>query len=487
MVESTAKPGRRPARPGAIVAVLMLAGMTVSFMQTILIPIQGELPRLLGAPRSATAWVITVTLLVAAFSTPITGKLGDMFGKRRVILVLLGVLALGSVVCALSTSVVPLIVGRALQGFGLGVIALAMSILRDTVPAEKLPSSLALISATLGVGGALGMPISAIVTQNFEWHMLFWLATALATTALLLVLWIVPESPVRSGGRVDVVGVVGLALGLTGILLAVSRGNDWGWTSPLTLGLLIGGVVVLLVWGRLELRMAAPLVDLRVTARGPVLMTNLASIVLGFALYASQIVFPQLLVLPAAAGGMGLTLLETSLVLIPAGFAMLLMSPVSGQLQRRWGPKPVLALGTIVIAVAYLLAVLLDLGTASILVVNLLIGTGIGLGFGALPALIMRSVPVTETGAATGLNNLMRALGTTTAAAVIATVLASSAGPSGLPSSAGFHSAFLLGLGASVACAVLVLLIPRVPAPGARPEPAGPAVAPSEVGAPTGQ
>lgn len=453
-----------PVRAGAVVAVLAFAGMCAAFTQTILIPIQGELPQLLNASSSDTAWVITITLLVAAICTPISGKLGDMYGKRRVALILLGVLMLGSVVAALSPTVAPLIVGRGLQGMGMGVIPLGIAILRDTLPADRLGSAIALVSATLGVGGALGLPISAFVTEHFDWHVLFWVAGSLGAIAFGLMLAFVPESRLRVGGKVDVVGIIGLAVGLSGVLLAISRGNDWGWTSVRTITFLVGGVVVLLVWGWLELRSAEPLVDLRVSARRPVLLTNLASIAMGFALFSSQIAFPQLLELPTAAGGLGLPLLQASLFLMPAGLAMLVMSPVAGRLERRWGPKPLLVSGAAIMGTGYVVALTSNLHAGHILIINVLIGIGIGLGYAAMPTLIMRAVPASETGAANGLNTLMRSLGTAAAAAVIATVLARysvDVGGVSMPSTAGFETAFVFGLGAAVLCAGIALFIPR--------------------------
>ncbi len=454
----------RMPRPGVVIAVLAFAGMGASFMQTILLPIQAELPVLLGVSRDVTAWVITVTLLVAAICTPISGRLGDMYGKKTVALALLGLLALGSVVAALSPSVVLLIVGRALQGMGMGVVPLGISILRDVLHRDRLGSGIALVSATLGVGGALGLPISAFVTERYDWHVVFWVAAGIGLLALVLVAWVVPVSTLRTGGRLDVVGVLGLAVGLTGVLLAVSRGNDWGWGSPRTLGLLLGGLVVLLVWGWYELRIEEPLVDLRVTARGTVLFTNLASIAMGFALFASNVVFPQLLELPTAAGGLGLTLMQASLILMPSGLVMLAMSPVSGRLAHRFGAKPLLASGAAVIAVSYVIAVVVDLDVWHVLVVNIVVGVGIGLGFAAMPALIMQVVPSHETGAANGLNTLMRSLGTTSAAAVVGGVLAAGGAQyDGVPVPSGdaFRTALLLGLLAALVCTVLALLIPR--------------------------
>ncbi len=464
VVDTPPDPAVPDVRSGRVVGALAFAGMTAAFTQTILIPIQGELPQLLDASSGQTAWVITITLLVAAICTPISGKLGDMYGKRRIALSLLGVLMFGSVVAALSSTVVPLIVGRGLQGVGMGVIPLGIAILRDTLTADRLGSGIALVSATLGVGGALGLPISAFVTEHFDWHVLFWLAAGLGAIAFSLMWTLVPASGIRAGGRVDGIGIFGLAIGLSGVLLAISQGNQWGWTSPLTVGSMVGGLIVLLIWGWLELRVREPLVDLRVSARAPVLLTNLASIAMGFALFSSQIAFPQLLELPVEAGGLGMPLLQASLYLMPAGLAMLAMSPISGRLIALWGPKPLLIAGAAIMGSGYVVAVLADLHATHILVINILIGIGIGLGYAAMPTLIMRAVPASETGAANGLNTLMRSLGTATAAAVIAAVLTRSAvAVQGVPvpSATGFHAAFLFGLGAAVLCTVIAVFIPR--------------------------
>lgn len=459
-----------PPRHRGLVAVLAFAGMGASFMQTILIPIQAQLPQLLNAAREDTAWVITITLLVSAICVPISGKLGDMYGKRRVALVLLGLLVTGSVIAALSPTVVPLIIGRGLQGTGMGVIPLGIAILRDTLPPKKLSGAIALVSATLGVGGALGLPLSAFVTEHFDWHILFWVAAGISALSFVLFATVVPASTLRTGGRLDVAGAIGLAIGLVGVLLAVSKGNEWGWDAPQTLILLIGGVVVLLAWGWFELRVANPLVDLRVSARPPVLLTNLSSIAMGFALFSSSIVFPQLLELPTETGGLGLTLLQASFILMPSGLAMLAMSPIAGRLARTLGAKPLLVIGASIIAISYLGAVFVDLQVWHVLLFNILIGIGIGLGYAAMPTLIMQAVPATETGAANGLNTLMRALGTSVAAAIIAVILADSAVPFGdtlVPSGPGFQLAFVFGLVAAVACAVIAACIPKSkPHPG---------------------
>lgn len=454
----------RPPRPGIVLAVLAFSGMCASFMQTILIPIQGQLPQLLSATPDDTAWAVTITLLVSAAATPISGRLGDMFGKRRLAMVCLSMIVVGSVIAAFATSVGVLVAGRGLQGVGMGVIPLGISILRDVMPPARLGTAIALMSATLGVGSSLGLPISAVITTSFDWHLLFWISAALGALAFVLVWRIVPVSTLRTGGRFDLIGALGLTAGLVAILVALSRGNQWGWSSAPVLSLLIGGVGVLLIWGVYETRRPGPLVDLRVSARAPVLLTNAASIAMGFALFASSIAFPQILELPPALGGVGLSLLHASLVLMPSGLTMLAMAPIAGRLQRRLGPRALLVGGAGVLALAYLLAASVDLTAGLVLAINALIGGGVGLGYAAMPTLIMRAVPASETGAANSLNTLMRSLGTAVASATVAAILAQSATVvDGIarPDLDGFRTAFLLGFAAALLCGVIAAFIPK--------------------------
>lgn len=451
-------------RQGAIVAVLAIAGLASSFMFTLVVPIQSKLPELLDASREDTAWVVTSTLLAAAIITPISGRLGDMYGKRRIVLVLLALLVLGSVIAALSPGIIGIIVGRTLQGAVVGVVPLGISILRDVLHENRVDTAIALISATLGVGGALGLPISAFITERSDWHVLFWVAAGLGVVVFALVLWIVPVSVLRTAGRFDFVGAAGLSLGLLGILLAVSRGNEWGWTSPPVLALGLGGLVILLAWGWFELRIAEPLLDLRVAARRPVLLTNIASVAMGFSLFASNVVYPQMLELPVATGGFGLSLLAASFVVMPAGVVMMVLSPFSGRLARTVGPKLLLVLGAISLILAYGFTLLFSSEVWQLVVANFLIGAGIGFGYAAMPMLIMRSVPQSETGASNGLNALFRSLGTSTAAAVIGAVLATytvEAGGMPVPTPTAFQLSFLLGGAAAVVALVVALFIPR--------------------------
>ncbi|MFE7275093.1 MFS transporter [Streptomyces sp. NPDC057623] len=457
--------GGAPPRPNAVVAVLAFAGIVVSLMQTLVIPIVPELPRLLDAPASDTAWAVTATLLAAAVATPVMGRLGDMYGKRRMLLVSIVLLVSGSVVCALSDALVPMIVGRVLQGLASGVIPLGISIMRDELPAERLGSATALMSASLGIGGALGLPAAALIADSFDWHVLFWTSAGMGVAAFVCVVLFVPESRVRTGGRFDLVGGAGLATGLVCLLLAISKGADWGWTSGTTLGLFAAAGVILLAWGWWELRTDQPLVDLRTTARRQVLVTNLASIAVGFAMFAMSLVNPQVLQLPTQTGyGLGKSMLIAGLCMAPSGLVMMATAPVSAAISRAKGPKVTLMVGVLIIAAGYSLNIVLMSEVWHFVLVACVIGAGVGFGYGSMPALIMSAVPASETAAANSLNTLMRSLGTSSASAVAGVILAQmtlNLGGSAVPSENAFKVVLAVGAGAALLAFVVASFIPR--------------------------
>ncbi|MGP9784350.1 MFS transporter [Arthrobacter sp. MYb211] len=450
---------------GLAVAVLASAGIASSITQTMVTPLIPQLPGIFDTSASNTAWIITATLLAAAVAVPISGRLGDLFGKRRMLLILALPLILGSIVCAMAPTVEVMIVGRALQGLGSGMVPLGIAMLRDLVPKERLSSAIATVSATLGVGGAIGMPISAAVIDFANWRALFY-GSAVVTLLVVVAIWkLIPALPAGAAGqRFDWLGAIGLGIGLISLMLAVSKGSSWGWAAPLTLGLFGMAALTLLIWGIWETRTKDPLVDLRTAVIPRVLLTNIASIFVGFGMYASMLVMPQILQLPSQTGyGLGQSILAAGLWMAPGGLMMLVLSPVGGRLSDARGPKFTLVLGVSVIAVGYCLT-LLGMGSAwSLMLTSLVINGGVALAYGAMPAIIMGAVPRSETAAANGFNTLMRSLGTTTGAAVIGLVLAQMTtdfGGASLPSESGFRVALILGAGISVVAAILAACIP---------------------------
>ncbi len=465
------RPGVR--NPSLMVGVLAFCGSIVALMQTLVVPILPELPRIFGAPAEDTSWIMTATLLAAAVSHPVVGRLGDMYGKRRMVLAVLALMVTGSVICGLSTSLPWVVAGRALQGLAIGVVPLGISIMRDNLGPERLGSAMALMSATLGFGGAIGLPLAAVIAEHAHWHALFWVSGSVGALDIVLVYLFVRESPVRARARFDLLGAVWLTVGLSCLLLGITKGGSWGWGSAATLGLFAAAAVLLPAWGVYELRRPAPLVDLRTSARRPVLFTNLASILVGFSIMVMSLVLPHVLQAPEATGyGFGLSMLEAGLILGPSGVVSMVLPPVSARISRRFGPKVSLMLGGVLMGVTYFVAAVTLDSLWKIVITSSVIGAGLALAYAAMPDLIMRAVPVTETAAANGLNALMRAVGTSTSSAVTSAVMANmtiTLGPVTLTSLAGIQTTMVI---AGVAGLLGVLVAALIPARPAVPEPA---------------
>ncbi|MEV5430996.1 MFS transporter [Streptomyces sp. NPDC052701] len=459
----TDQPTRRAG--AAVVPVLAFAGITVAVMQTLLLPVVKDLPRLLDTTPGDATWVLTSTLLSGAVATPVMGRLGDLYGKRRTLVAGLAAMVAGALVSAVTSDLLPMIAGRTLQGFAMGAIPLGIGLMRDMLPRERLGSAMALMSSSIGVGGGLALPAAALVAQHTDWHVLFYGAAGLGALAIALTLLAVPESPVRAGGGFDLPGALGLSAGLVLLLLPVTKGGDWGWSSGTTLGLFAASAAVLLLWGVMELRVPAPLVDLRTTARREVLLTNLASIMVGVSFYVVSLVLPQLLQLPAATGhGLGQSMVVAGLCVAPLGLTMMFTAPLYARLSARFGPRTTLIIGLLVIAAGYGGGLGLMAAAWQTVVTSVVIGAGIGLAYSSLPALIVGAVPAAETGAANGLNTLMRSLGTSVSSAVVGVVLAGTAdhvGGVAVPTMHGFRVSFLIATAAVAVGLVLALFLPR--------------------------
>ncbi|MYT10863.1 MFS transporter [Streptomyces sp. SID4951] len=449
---------------GGVVPVLAFSGIVVAVMQTLLVPVIKDLPVLLNTTAGNATWVMTATLLAGAVSTPIMGRLGDLYGKRRMLLTSLAVMVVGSLICGFTSDLVTMIVGRALQGFAMGAIPLGIGIMRDELPRERLGSAMGLMSSSIGVGGGLALPAAALVAQHADWHALFFGAAGLGVLSMLLTLLVVPETAVRAQGRFDVAGAIGLSAGLVALLLPLTKGSDWGWGSPTTLVLFGVAVLILVLWGVMELRLADPLVDLRTTARREVLLTNLASITVGVAFYAISLVLPQLLQLPTSTGyGLGQSMVVAGLCMAPLGLTMMFVAPLYARIAARRGPKVSLLLGMLVIAIGYGAGIGLMNAAWQTVIIAVVVGAGIGLAYSSLPALIIGAVDASETGAANGLNTLMRSIGTSVSSAVIGMVLAhmsKSVGPVTVPTMAGFRVSFLIATAAVLIGVALASFLP---------------------------
>jgi len=443
--------------------VLCGCGVTVSLMHTLVVPLLPEISHNMGLTQDSASWLLTITMLAGAVCAPMAGRLGDMVGKRKVLAYALGLMTLGSLLGAVSWGFGSLIVARGLQGAAFGVLPLGISILKDELPPDRMMAGTATMSSTLGVGGAVGMPLAGVIAQLMSWHAVFWAATGASFVMLMLVVLFVPESPVRSGGRFDILGALGLTTGLVALLLAISQGSRWGWASVPTVGLFAGSVVVMAVWSLHQLRDRSPLVDLRTSTQPVVLLTNLATTLVGVGMFASFMLTPLQLQAATATGyGFGVSVLVAGVCMIPMGLGMLVFSPVSARLSARRGAHITLLTGALIMVVGNAWQALLPSSLVLLVSVLMLLSIGTALCFSAMPTLIMNWVPVTETASANSLNALLRTVGTSGCAAIGGTFLAAfTVDVAGTPvaSATGFVLTYWIAAGCSLAAAGLAVAV----------------------------
>jgi EmrB/QacA subfamily drug resistance transporter len=452
-------------------ATLATSALAYSLLQTMVAPALPDIQRELGASTSAVTWVLTAFLLSASVTTPIIGRLGDMFGKERVLVAVLVVLGLGTLVSALSSSLAMLVAGRAIQGAGGAVFPLAFGIIRDEFPAEKVGTGIGLISATFGIGGGSGLVLAGFIVDHLDYTWIFWLALAMIACATVATHLFVPESPVKSPARIDWLGAAGLGVALTCVLVAVSQGNAWGWTSDRVLGLILVGLLLLAAWTRFELRTPHPLVDMRMMRLRGVWTTNVTTVLVGFGMFSAYLLLPQLVAVPEAAGfGFGASVTAAGIFMLPSAAVMLFAGPIAGTLGTRFGARLPMLIGVGIALLSFVVFAVAHTERWEIYVASGLNGLGVGMSYAAMATLIVEAVPQSQTGVATGINTIMRTVGGALGAQVVASVVSAHVQPGGLPAESGYTDAFWVSALVLAVAFAFALLIPR----RAQPEPVVP-------------
>jgi EmrB/QacA subfamily drug resistance transporter len=378
----------------------------------------------LHTTTTGVTWVLTIYLLTASIATPVLGRLGDMFGKERMLVLVLVMFGLGSLVAALSHSIGMLVAGRAIQGFGGAVFPLAFGIIRDEFPPERVAAGIGLISATFGIGGGAGLVVAGAVVDNFSYEWIFWIALIVTAIAVVATILFVPESPIKVPAKVDWIGAALLSLALGALLFGISEGPRWGWGSGRLGGTLAFAGLALWAWIRWELRVPEPLVDMRMMRKRGVWTTNLAGLLVGFGMFGSFILIPQFVQAPPGAGyGFDATVTEAGLILLPSTTVMLFAGPIAGWLGGRAGSRLPLLIGTALAAISFSFIALAHAERWELYIGTALMGAGIGFAFAAMANLIVEAVDPTETGVATGMNTIMRTIGGALGGQIAATIV----------------------------------------------------------------
>jgi EmrB/QacA subfamily drug resistance transporter len=449
-------------RPTPVLLTLALACVAFSLSQTLVVPALPSLAEEFDASPSTVSWVLTGFLVSASIATPIVGKLGDLFGKGRVLTAVLLLFSAGAVVNALAGSIGVVIAGRLLQGVAGGVFPLAFGIVRDTFPRDQIAGGLAMISALFGIGGGIGLPLSGVIVDNVDLQWLFWI-NLIALPAAFAAHRLIPPSPPVPDAKVDWIGALVLSGALAGILLGVSQGSQWGWGSSANVAAIGGGLMLVALFVAVERRVDQPLIDLDVLRRRSVAATNLTGFMVGAAMFSSFLIMPQFAQAPEATGyGFGFSVTEAGLLLMPTALAQLLAGPPATQIARRVGFRALLSLGAVMITASFSINTFAHAHPWELVVGGVLLGAGITFAFAAMANLIVAAVAQSEVGIATGINTVMRTVGGSFGAAAATAILAGSEIEElALPTESAYTAAFALSSGAGLLALLASRLVPR--------------------------
>lgn len=453
-------------RNGLTLAVLAAAVASYSLLQTMSIPTLPLIEHELDTDQATVAWVLTAFLVSSAVSTPLVGRLGDAFGKRRLLVVSLSLLAVGSLAAAAAPKIEVMILARVLQGFGGGVLPLAFGIARDEMPPARVPGSIGLISSLLAVGSGTGIVVAGPIVDGLGYHALFVLPAILTALAAIAAALVIPESPVRSFQGVSFAPALALSGWLVPLLLGLTKAPIWGWTSTRVLGLFGVTVVMCIAWVQAERRATAPLIDLGLLRFRGVWSTNLVALLTGAALYSSFGLLPQFNQTPRETGyGFSASVTEAGHMMLPGTICSFMLGLVGARIAARIGLRTTIVLGTFAISGALAMAALAHQQAWQLYVVSGLSGVGAGLAFACLSTAVVESVPPSQTGVATGMNANLRTVGGSIGVAVTTTLATAHTLPSGYPLESGYTQGFAVLAGSAGAAALAALLIPDLRGP----------------------
>ena len=448
---------------GVTFAVIAVAVASFALMQSMTVPVLTRIETELGTDQNTVTWVLTAYLLSASVFTPIMGRLGDAYGKHRLLVISLGSLAVGSLVAALATSIEVMIVARVIQGVGGGVLPLAFGIIRDEFPKHRVSGAVSIVSSLMAVGFGTGIVVAGPIVSALGYPWLFWLPLIVSASAAVAAYVFVPESPVRTPGRIPLTPAFLLSGWLVALLLGLSQGPKWGWDSPKVIGLLVAAAAIAALWIAVEQRASVPLIDMRMMRLRGVWTTNLVAALVGVGMYASFGFTPQFNQTPTEAGyGFGSSVTESGLLILPSAVATFITGLVAARIVRRIGAKTVVVLGCVLAAFGMFSLALFHDTKLQVLVSNGLTGLGVGLSFACLANLIVAAVPPEQTGVATGMNANIRTIGGSIGTAIMASIVTAHTLSSGLPREAGYTLGFAALGGALLLAAIAGLAIPRV-------------------------
>jgi MFS family permease len=446
------------------VAVLVGITLVVSIISSLGAPLLPDVAKDLDVSLPNAQWSLTAALIAGAIAAPVLGRLGDGRLRRQSILGALLVVTAGGIIAGLADSLPVLIVGRVMQGFGLGLAPIAMAAARDHLDGEHSRRTIALLSVSAATGLGAGYPISGLIAEQLDLHAAFFFGAILSAAALLAAYLAIPSNKEGPAISLDVTGALVGSVAIVALMIGIGQGHEWGWTSPATIGCFVLAIAVGALWILHQLRIPSPLVDLTQLRHRAVLGADLSAGLLGIALYMFLTVITEFVQTPSSEGfGFGSSTLVAGLCLVPFSVTSLVGSRLMTATLRRAGSRVALAIGGTAIVAAGVFFALVHGSLWQAFVMMGLLGIGFGFTFAAIPGLITRSVPAREVGSAMGFYQVVRSIGFSAGSALVASILASHAvAGSGFPAVGGYTTALWVGAVIAVfATVVAVALAPR--------------------------
>jgi len=403
---------------------LVLASFSVGFALNALVPSMTLVRQVFKSNVANTNWALTAALLAAAVSLPITGRYGDSRGKKKVFQLLLLSGVLGSVLTTFSTNLATLIVSRIFQGISLGTVSLGMSILQDGEDTGNRTRSIAIVGSGFGLGGAIALPLAALLNQNDNWRGVFWVSAILLIISFYLSIESVPKRVPPATGKFDVSGSITLAVALIGIILAISKIVLDDWPRLLVYGVLLTSSLLLVFWGFYEKRINSPVVNIAEFVKPALLLTNCGSFFSSMSAFTFSVVVPQFLLSSVSTGaGLGTSYVTVGLCMMPVGLLMLVLSPIVARITHKYGANVSFLYGTLVFALSFAFAVFAPLELWFFLVLAILLGIGSALSYSSMSILAMRLVAPQQSGEAAGVNGVIQTLGAAIGSSIVAGIL----------------------------------------------------------------
>lgn len=475
---SRSKDTTGPARsPNVLLAALIVAAFPMTLLQAVLSPALPAIEKAFDASPAGVSWLVTAYLLTGAVATPITGKLGGIFGKRRVLLASLGIIVVGVFICAVAPTLSWMIIGRFVQGCGAGIFPLVFGIIREQMPPERVATSVGAVSALYGVGGIAGVIMAGPVVDTLGFHWLFWIALIVIGTGIALTLWIIPDDAGRSASHINWLGAFLMSASLIGLLVGLSQGRTWGWLSPRVLALFALALGAGALWVMAELRVREPIVDMRMLVRATVWRANACAFLVGFAMWVPFALVPLVVQSPPNDGfGLGLSASAASLLQLPVSVATLVAGPLAGRLDRRYGSRVPMIVGPLMIAAAMAVWAVAHGTGLMVILTQTVAGIGMGFALAAATNLTIGGVAAGETAVATSINQIARFVGGAFGAQIVGAVLAANVLSTGFASQRAFQIGCLIDVAVMLLAAAIALSIPRrgrhadvLPDPGTAP------------------